>query len=254
MIRALLAPIACVILIATPVAAAQHPVPGSGDPRLRVVGYDPAQVVEIKAALGYQITIEFDPAERIENVAIGDSLGWQVVPSHRANLLFLKPMDHAPATNMSVVTNLRHYTFELAVRRGPIRADDTDVIYNLRFEYPAPAAPVVVAAPPPPEPPRDVNHAYSYQGSVQNLPMRIFDDGHATYFRFAEDATLPAIFAVEADNSEAVVNFHAADGYVVVDRLARGFILRRGKEVTRVFNDGFHDARPGPFSPQPRRK
>ena len=85
-------------------------------------------------------------------------------------------------------------------------------------------------AEPAPAPPQDVNHAYSYQGSAEILPIRLFDDGQSTYFRFAEGVSYPAIFAVEADHSEAVVNFHVRDGYLVVDRLARGFVLRRGKD------------------------
>jgi len=235
--------------------AAELPVPVGADPRIRMVPYDPLQVVALTGVLGSQTMIEFEPSEHIENVAIGDSLGWQVIPSRRANLLFLKPMTHAAVTNMTVVTNMRRYTFELTVRRTMARQNDPDVIYSLRFQYPAPLTPIVRAPEPEaPKPPQDVNHAYSYQGSVQNLPQRIFDDGHVTYFRFAEETSFPAIFALEADKSEAVVNFRSQDGYLVVDRLARGFILRRGKEETRIFNDGFHEAEPGPLSPRPRSK
>jgi type IV secretion system protein VirB9 len=36
-----------------------------------------------------------------------------------------------------------------------------------------------------------------------------------------------------------VVNTRERDGYVVVDRVARGFVLRRGDEITRIYNDGF---------------
>jgi type IV secretion system protein VirB9 len=218
------------------------------------VPYDPLQVVALKGVLGSQTMVAFEPGERIENVAIGDSLGWQVIPSRRSDLLFLKPMNHAAVTNMTVVTNMRRYAFELTVRRTPARPNDPDVIYSLRFDYPPPVVPIVRAPEPtpPPRPPEDVNHAYSYQGAVQNLPARVFDDGRRTYFRFAEETSLPAIFAVEADNSEAVVNYRSQDGYLVVDRLARAFVLRRGKEETKVFNDGFHDAGPGPMSPAPR--
>ena len=247
--------LALAILAAHPAAAALIPVPAGSDPRIRIVPYDPLQVIALRGVLGSQTMIEFEPAERIENVAIGDSLGWQVIPSRRANLLFLKPMAHTAVTNMTVVTNMRRYAFELTVRRTLARPNDPDVIYNLRFQYPAPLVPIVkVPEPEPPKPPQDVNHAYSYQGAVQNLPQRIFDDGRLTYFRFAEEASVPAIFAIEADKSEAVVNFRSQDGYLVVDRLARAFVLRRGKEETRIFNDGFHEAEPGPLSPRPRSK
>ena len=223
------------------------------DPRLRVVPYDPLQVVPIRVTLGDQVMIELDPTERIENVALGNSLSWQAVPSKQANLLFVKPMDRAPATNMAVVTNLRRYMFELSVRKAAASGDDPERVYSLRFDYPPPPARAVVS-PPAVRAPQDVNHAYSYEGSPQNLPSRLFDDGEATYFRFPEGSGLPAIFAREADQSESVVNYRQRDGYIVIDRVARGFVLRRGKEETRIFNDGFREAAPGPLSPQPRKR
>jgi type IV secretion system protein VirB9 len=237
-------------LIALPAQAAVSPRPSFGDPRIQVVGYDPTEVVQLKAALGYQLTIEFDAAEQIENVAIGDSLGWQVIPNRKANLLFVKPMERVPATNMTVVTNLRRYNFELSVRPGTPKA--ADVLYTLRFEYPQ-AAPVIVEAPPPPPPPQALNRAYSYEGSARIVPAAVFDDGQATYFQFGVQSDYPAIFAVDADE-EAMVNWRIRDDYVVVDRLARGFVLRRGEDVTRIHNDGFAEAAPGPLAPQPRPK
>ncbi len=239
---------------ASPLSAAVEPHAGAGDPRLRVVTYDPGEVVAVHGVLGYQMVIEFDPAEKIENVAIGDSVGWQVIPSRKANLLFLKPMEKAPPTNMAVVTNLRRYNFELSVDPRP-KGAVKDIVYSLRFDYPAPAVAVVEA--PPPEVhhlPQDLNHAYSYEGSVRIVPTRLFDDGQMTYFQFAPGEEYPAILATDPDKGETVVNSSMRDGYIVVDRLAHGFVLRRGKDVTRIYNDGFHEAQPGPLSPRPRRK
>ncbi|MGA0605138.1 TrbG/VirB9 family P-type conjugative transfer protein [Phenylobacterium sp. VNQ135] len=226
---------AAVVLLAAQSAGAVVPRPGPGDPRIHVVPYAPEDVVELRVALGYQLAVEFDPAERIENVAIGDSLGWQVTPNKRANLLFLKPMGARPATNMTVVTNLRRYNFELSVRG---RSAAKGAPFTVRFLY-APPAVALVAEPPPPAPPEERNVAYSYQGSTKNLPIKVFDDGLDTYFAFRADEDLPAVFAIEADGGEAVVNTRQRDGYVVVDRVVRGFVLRRGDEVTRIYNDGF---------------
>lgn len=230
------------------------PQPGPGDPRIRIVHYDPDQVVELRAAIGYQTTLEFGPGERIENVSIGDGLGWQVTPNHKANLLFVKPLDVRSVTDMTVVTNLRRYVFDLSARR-PAPRGDRSLIFRVRFEYPEPFVAVAEPRPaPPPQPPRDVNHAYRVEGAAESAPLRVFDDGHATYFTFPRTAEYPAIFAVEADRKEAVVNSATRDGYVVVDRLAGGFVLRRGALVTRIVNDGYREPGGGVAYSKPARR
>jgi type IV secretion system protein VirB9 len=151
---------------------------------------------------------------------------------------------------MSVVTNLRRYNFQLSVRARP---PSKVIPFSVRFLYPE--AVMALAAPPPPAPPPvDRNHAYSYKGSNKTLPTRLFDDGQATYFQFQGQEDLPAIFAVEPGGDEAVVNSHVLDGFTVVDRLAPAFVLRRGSEVTRVFNDGYRTQEASALSPKPRRK
>jgi type IV secretion system protein VirB9 len=238
--------LACLVLSAILTCAAPA-LAQPADPRLQVVPYDPAAVVELKGVLGYLLTVEFDPAERIENVAIGDALGWQVTPNRQANILFIKPMSQRPPTNMTVITNLRRYTFQLSIRSGKIAPQA--VTYSLRFSYPAPAM-AVVEPPAPPAPPRVVNQAYTYQGSADALPQRVFDDGEFTYLTFRRGGDLPAIFSVDPDGKEATVSTHMRDDYLVVERLAPEFVLRRGSEVTRIFNDGFTPERPGPLSPK----
>jgi type IV secretion system protein VirB9 len=226
-------------------AFAVAPRPGPGDPRIAVVDYDPAEVVELTGVLGFQLSVEFDPGERIENVAIGDSLGWQVTPNHKANLLFLKPMALRPATNMSVVTNLRRYQFELKVRpKSALRPAP----FAVRFLYPPPAAAVEIAAPPTPPTPK--NTSYSFQGSSKVLPTALFDDGQATYFQFADGQDLPAIYALGADGKEAVINTHARDGYLVIDSVEPGFVLRRGDETARIVNDGVKSPPEAPLAPK----
>ena len=147
MFRTLL--IAILLVLGAAEAHAVTPRPGTTDPRIHFVDYDPFQVVELKGALRRQLTVEFDPSERIENVAIGDSLGWQVTPNRRANLLFLKPMAQRPATNMTVVTNLRRYNFLLT----PVSQPTRNQAFTVRFVYSAPVtlAPAPPAADPPPE-------------------------------------------------------------------------------------------------------
>jgi type IV secretion system protein VirB9 len=125
------------------------------------------------------------------------------------------------------------------------------VTYVVRFLY-APDSPVaVVATPPPPAPPERRNVAYSYTGSRTALPSEVFDDGRFTYFRWADDASTPALFVVEPDGSESIANYTTRDGYQVVEQLAHRFVLRNGKEVTSIINDAWKAPAPGPLAPRP---
>jgi type IV secretion system protein VirB9 len=232
--RTLLAALALASALAGPVLAADAPRPGAVDPRIRTVAYDPDQVVRLTGYFGIQTMLEFAPDERIENVSIGDALGWQVTPNKKANLLFLKPLDRTAATNMTVVTDRRRYVFELVVA-GP-KATTKDLAYVVRFLVPAPAA--VTAAPPPPRPAPPVarNAAYSVKGDAAIQPTKVFDDGSATYFAWPQQADLPAVFVVGADGVEGLANAVVRDGYLVVDQLAPKFVLRSGKSSLTVTN------------------
>ena len=227
-----------------PVFAAQNPVPGVVDPRIRTVAYDPDEVVRLQGWFGYQMMIEFAPDERIENVSIGDALGWQVTPNKKANLLFLKPIDRTAATNMTVVTDKRRYAFELTV--APDRARQAEMAYVIRFRYPQAGPTTVVDLPPPPVepvlPPETWNFAYTITGSKASAPATVFDDGKSTYFAWQPTSATPGIFAIGADGKESLVNYAVKGRYTVVDQLAPRFMLRSGKEVTTVTNTAY----PGP--------
>jgi type IV secretion system protein VirB9 len=231
--RALLA----LMIAAAPLAAraAESPRPGVTDPRIQTVEYDPNQVVELAGVMGNQLMLEFGPGERLENVAIGDSLGWQVTPNKRADLLFIKPLDAKSVTNMTVVTSLRRYVFEMRVlpKKAALYAP-----YLVRFTYPAP----VMAAPLPPEPerpPQVVNSAYEVTGSPLSQPLRIFDDGHMVYLEWPRDVAVPAIFAVGPDKRESLVNYIVRGPYVVVEQMGPRFVLRNGKQVTTIINRAY---------------
>lgn len=232
---------AAAVVVAFP-ALSQPSGIGAPDRRIQIIDYDPGRIVPIRAALGYQLMVEFAPGERIENVSIGDALGWQVTPNKRANILFLKPIDGA-ATNMTVVTDARRYLFELRVLGKSARAQAP---YTLRFVYPEPAA-VSVVAPPEPEP-HALNSAYAVTGSRESTPLRVFDDGRMTYFEWSEQSATPAIFAISADGSESLVNYTVRGRYVVVQQLASRFALRNGKQVAMVTNSAIplQDSRRSP--------
>lgn len=230
-----LAPLALTLTLALASGGAQAadvPQPGMTDSRIQTVDYDPEQVILLLGALNYQFMLEFGGDERIENVSIGDAIGWQVTPNKAANRLFIKPVDPKSGTNMTVVTTSRRYVFDLRIAS---RAQRDAVPYVVRFRYPQ----VAVALPEPDPEPQPLNEAYTVAGSAENRPLRIFDDGRMTYFQWAEGAAQPAIFAVGPKGEESLVNVGVRQGYTVVEQLSPRFVLRNGKEVATVTNNGF---------------
>lgn len=229
----------------------------AADSRIREIAYDDSAVVRLDGCFGFQTMIEFAADERIENVGLGDAAQWLVVPNKRANLLFVKPAYRSSHSNMTVATDRRRYSFELsaqpseACKRGK-------VVYDLRFAYPddpeppPAAAAIAEAAPAEAPPPEPRNAAYTFTGARENVPLRVFDNGQATYFRWAEGATTPAVYAVAADKTESTVSFTSRGDYLVAELVAPTFVLRRGAAVAVLYNDAYQTPALDAGSPQPR--
>lgn len=213
------------LLSVTGVALAQE---APRDPRLRVMPYEEGQVISIDGHLGYQMMIEFDPQERIENVSIGDSLAWQVTPNHAATLLFVKPVVARAVTNMIVVTTRRRYAFALRAREA-MAPDDARIIYGLRFTYPDSPADAGAALAP-----ATFNFDYVSSGAQAIAPTRVFDDGRYTYFEMPQHGEVPAILALDGRGDEELVNSQMRGDVVVVDRIADAFVLRYGRDMASV--------------------
>ena len=122
--------------------------------------------------------------------------------------------------------------------------------YVVRFTYP-PEPVVAAVTAPPPAPIERRNTAYTYTGSRELLPSVVFDDGRFTYFRWPADTSTPAVFSVAADGSESLINYSWRDGFEAVEQVAPRFILRDGKAVTTVINEGWRPPLRGDEAPRP---
>lgn len=232
--------------------ASAAPIASTGDPRIKEIMYNADAIVPIRATLGYEMAIEFSPAERIENVSIGDSLSWQVTPNRKATLLFLKPMAKGSPTSMTVVTSQRIYSFTLTAVE-PRGANDPNAMLRLRFLYPMPPAPPVeVADPLPPPRPEDFNFSYANSGSKNLAPVRVFDDGKATYFQFDPKRDTPALFVLGPDKKEEIANTRVSGPYTIVDFTAETFVLRYGKTKAQVRNRAWKNNPPPAVAPLPQ--
>ncbi len=207
--------------------AARIPEPGPVDTHIQSVLFVPDEVVRLQGATGWQIMLEFGSDERIENVSIGDSTAWQVTPNKRARNLFLKPLKKNATTNMTVVTDRRRYAFSLETT--PRRLTTPWVV---RFTYPQEVVETIEEPLPPP--PLPLNFAYRIAGDPALLPARVWDDGQMTYFEFAADTSLPAIFAGGPGKDEALVNSLIRGRVVVVQQTGARFTLRSGRQMATI--------------------
>ncbi len=247
------------VAIGAPALASETPRPTAQDNRIREVVYSDAQVFRIVGVFRSATQIVFSPGERVEHVALGDTVSWEVAPAE--NSLFIKPRELAGSTNLTVMTRssvgIRNYTFELSARRGQIGARVPDTFFKVVFRYPREEAAAAQAAATQAAYSRAValqagairsaldlavlegkrNLRYSAQGSSAIQPSEITDNGQFTALRFPNQRELPAFFAVNPDGTEAIVPFDVRDEFVVIHGVFGQLRLRRGKEVLCVFNE-----------------
>jgi type IV secretion system protein VirB9 len=218
------------------------PAPDAGDARIRTTVYAADEVYRLQGYVGFQIDLEFESGEAFVGLGAGDveSLAFASQDNH----LFLKPRAAGIDTNLTVLTNRRSYHFEyLASARRP---DGTpgDAVYVLRFVYPLSAGtdrvpqsverPLAQAATLRPH-----NLDYAYCGSPGLKPAAAWDDGIQTHLRFGARQELPALFVHNEDGSESLVNFSVDGGEVIVHRIARRFVVRRGQLLGCIVNQRF---------------
>ena len=138
-LRSLAVSVACAALAAAtwffPAYAEIVPTAGLADPRVRSAAYDVEQIYRLNGFAGYQIDLEFEPGESFVGLGAGDleAVSFFAQDNH----LFLKPKAAKVTTNLTVLTNRRHYQFSYVAGSRPPGADARDVIFALRFIYPS---------------------------------------------------------------------------------------------------------------------
>ncbi|WP_049730564.1 TrbG/VirB9 family P-type conjugative transfer protein [Rhizobium ecuadorense] len=218
--------------------------PGRLDPRVRSLPYSAEQVFLVTGTYGLVTTILFGTDEEITQVVAGDTVSWQILTSADRRSLTLKPMEKDAATNLSVVTTKRTYSFDLRVNDSKAMQNQT---FKLTFTYPEDAglkgtAELWKQAQDAERNPninnirRDkVNYDYGFKGNDAAKPLWVFDDGVKTFMKFTGD--IPAIFIVDPKRSESLVNYRREADYIVIDKVSRQWSLRFGtEEETCLFN------------------
>lgn len=221
------------------------PARGAVDSRIRVAPYSAEEVYRLYGYVGYQIDIEFARDESFIGLAAGDIDGLSF--EAKGNHLFLKPRVARVDTNLTVLTSRHQYEFDYSVLPGPPDPALGEVIFALRFTYPETrqqgaavlAAKAITGALARVARDRPRNFDYWYCGRPEMKPTAAWDDGVRTWIQFGARAELPAIFLQNPDGTESLVNFSVSQGDIVVQRVARRFVLRRGRLTGCIVNKAF---------------
>lgn len=262
--------------IATPALAE---VPVVTDSRIKTFVYNENEVFNVTTHYGYQSNIEFGPKESIETVSVGDRVAWQIIPAGRR--LFIRAQEENAHTNMTIVTNLRAYQFDLRSSSADAVFGSEELTYVVRFFYPGestgmmpvsftPPAPVAVPAvvrepvaqqqpivmqqplpspapvtytsptPPPmamPSTNAAYNYRYTFSGNNTVAPVKIYDDGRSTFFKFKPGAA-PQFSVITARGEQLSVPSRRVDTQTyAVDMVAPRFALRNGGSQVIVYNE-----------------
>lgn len=253
-----------------PYSMAQAPI--TTDSRIRTLVYNANEVYELKFYYNYQSFIEFSQDEEIEMISIGESFAWRLTPAGKR--LFIRPLEIAAHTNMTIITNKRTYHFDIRSDEFNGKADE-DLVYTVRFFYPQVNQPLPippqlvvpnVAAPPLPKPVKSLvktpipgadisdplpsvieknpegnpfNFDYSLAGKSDDIvPLKVYDDGKETFFQFANDnLVVPTISFVDPGGNETPLKYLLKDNYVSVPVVGKQFTLRLADSLLCIYNN-----------------
>ncbi len=242
----------------------QPPVTMPADSKLVVFNFDPNASYTILARPNSITNIQLGPDEQLVALALGDTLNWiSAKVDGLGGHILLKPIRPDVFTSGTMITNKR--TYQLNFRAVGDRAY---WYQRVSWQYPDMVVLGSLAGQKPfIEPPQPANNAlntesipalstaptnnssktgfeklnfdYVVDGKAAFKPTQVFDDGKFTWLRIPSDAQeMPAVFMLTESGDMEIVNFVTKGDYLMVQRLAPGFVLKLGKQEVRITKKG----------------
>jgi type IV secretion system protein VirB9 len=219
--------------------------------RFKVWTYYPNTVYKFTGFYMHPTYIEFEEGEAVATISTPKPKAWQFVAN--GFRLFIKPVEDDANTTATVMTNKRVYFFELHAKesRGPF---DSRLSFYIKFRYPSGSADATNPSKsgedeseiveyqksvlPDLSKPEKFNFNYTISGDESISPIKVFDDGVFTYLEFVDkNATLPAIFGVNNNGLEFILNYRIMGNYYVIESVEKMFTLRNGSDIACVYNE-----------------
>ncbi len=234
----------------TPLFAEITPDYGQYDPRVRVVDYNKGDVTKIVTYFGVSTHIEFSESEVILDIAPGDPNQWEIIP--RTSNLFIRPIGDFPDTNLTIITNKRTYQFALFVaersKKDKTAWQNANLIFSLVFRYKEEELDLAK---------EEINKQkvkdalkkksveysnidYWLSGSEEISPTKAKDNGRFIELTFSNNRDMPAIYSVNEDGVESLINTHVEGNKIIIQRMIPFIRLRIGDYVACIINRSFN--------------
>lgn len=220
--------------------------PVTMDSRIKTLVYSGNEIFRIVIHYGYQTVIEFAEGEEVQTISVGNNYAWQITPLD--SRLFIKPLEENILTNMTIITNMRTYQFEVQSKTPSYTRDD-ELSFVIRFFYPdyeedkiipeveasMPIDNLIVEKP--------FNYNYTISGPNSIAPLEIFDDGIGTFFQF-DNKLLKGMPRFQVKDGKEVVELTARyqGKYIYVNKVVKELAISYSGKTINVFNESYNEA------------
>lgn len=210
------------------------------DSRIKTFIYSENEVFRLVIHYGYQTSIEFADGEEIQTISVGNNYAWQLTPVGRR--LFIKPLEENILTNMTIITNKRVYQLEVQSKLLSYTIDE-ELVYVVRFFYPSEdfdlnRPNIITTNKQEPIPTvKPFNFNYTLTGSETLAPVKIFDDGINTFFKFDKNLQMLPVFSIKDGEKITELEPRIKGEYIIINKIAQNMDITLGKEVVTVYNE-----------------
>jgi type IV secretion system protein VirB9 len=212
--------VALMILLVADVALAQTEAPQpTDDPRVQVASYIVGETLELRTSAEAVQTVLLPSEERIQTVLLGDPSAYSVTVSAKGDSFSLRQLRATIGSSLAVRSDKRLYQFMAAPAYG-LPAPYFVLLTFLEKGNDLAARQMPAAQSP------ESSTTYKVTGNRDVRPTSIRDDGARTYIQWGLSQAIPAVFAVDREGHEEIVNGYMRGAEFTVDRVYEKLIFR----------------------------
>jgi type IV secretion system protein VirB9 len=218
------------------------------DPRFKSIPFTPNTTVKLTFVYDNQSYVELEAGENVVGIMNPKGVSWQITINGQR--IFVKPIESNADTQITVMTDKRTYFWEVYAKE-PDGNFDKDYTFYYKYQYPTEEDGKTIRTyaksilPDIERSPWKYNFNYTITGEDNLYPVKIFDDGEFTYFEFPKSARIPAIFSVDSNGFESIINFRMVGDYFIAEEVSDKFTLRNGADIVCVFNENSYKPKNG---------